>query len=424
MKFRFASSPLLRSGGFIAIAIACLSFHASAEVRTWTSADGDRTFEAELIAYEPDAGTVTVRRTDGETITFLNTVLSDDDNAFLSSVGAIAPPAADNAAGGTAPTGSGGDGSEPADMSKPVQVFILMGQSNMLGFGQVAGDKDGTLENAVKSKDLYPYLVDDEGNWTTRKDVRNVFVMNNNVRLNSWLTAGEANTGKIGPDLGIGWQMGGIFDAPVLILKSCIGNRSLGWDLLPPGTEAYEVDGKLQPGYGETPDTAGSGEKHTGDQWYAGKQWDTDIAGVRQVLDDLDTFYPGATGYEIAGFFWWQGDKDMRNGAHAAAYEQNLVKLINALREEFDAPNAKFVCATLGQTKQGAGGNDGRVLDAKFAVADATKYPEFKGNVATVYSNPLSKGGSSGGHYGNNAETYMNVGVAMGEAMVELLTGE
>ena len=49
------------------------------------------------------------------------------------------------------------------------------------------------------------------------------------------------------------------------------------------------------------------------------------------------------------------------------------------------------------------------------------KYAEFKGNVAAVYTHPLSKGGSSGGHYGGNAETYMNVGEAMGRAMVGLL---
>ena len=49
------------------------------------------------------------------------------------------------------------------------------------------------------------------------------------------------------------------------------------------------------------------------------------------------------------------------------------------------------------------------------------KYKEFKGNVASVYTHPLSKGGSSGGHYSGNAETYMNVGEAMGRAMVDLL---
>ncbi|MDP6046161.1 MAG: sialate O-acetylesterase, partial [Phycisphaerae bacterium] len=59
-----------------------------------------------------------------------------------------------------------------ADMSKPVQVYILLGQSNMVGAGKIFGDKDGSLANAVKTKKLYPYLVDDAGNWTERKDVR------------------------------------------------------------------------------------------------------------------------------------------------------------------------------------------------------------------------------------------------------------
>ena len=62
------------------------------------------------------------------------------------------------------------------------------------------------------------------------------------------------------------------------------------------------------------------------------------------------------------------------------------------------------------------------ILDAMLAVDGASgKYPEFKGNVAAVYTHPLSKGGSSGGHYSGNAETYMNIGDAMGAAMVKLL---
>lgn len=44
---------------------------------------------------------------------------------------------------------------KPADMSKPVQVYILMGQSNMLNFGKVKGG-DGSLETAVKEKICTP----------------------------------------------------------------------------------------------------------------------------------------------------------------------------------------------------------------------------------------------------------------------------
>ena len=66
---------------------------------------------------------------------------------------------------------------KPADMSKPVKVFIIMGQSNTLEMGRVKGDKEGTLEHAVKKENLYSFMVDDGGNWTKRMDVRNVHVM-------------------------------------------------------------------------------------------------------------------------------------------------------------------------------------------------------------------------------------------------------
>lgn len=49
------------------------------------------------------------------------------------------------------------------------------------------------------------------------------------------------------------------------------------------------------------------------------------------------------------------------------------------------------------------------------------KYPEFKGNVATVCSKPLCRGDASTGHCGGNAETYMYIAEAMGQAMVELI---
>ena len=56
-------------------------------------------------------------------------------------------------------------------------------------------------------------------------------------------------------------------------------------------------------------------------------------------------------------------------------------------------------------------------------VSDKTSaLPELEDKVAFVYAHPLSKGGGSSGHYGGNPETYMNVGEAMGKAMVELLS--
>ena len=151
--------------------------------------------------------------------------------------------------------------------------------------------------------------------------------------------------------------------------------------------------------------------------WHAGLQYDGDVARAKDVLKNLEKYYPNATAYEVAGFLWWQGDKDRYNAAHSAMYEKNLNQLFKTLRKEFNAPKAKMVVATLGQTnKDTASGNEKMIIDGMFAFAKA-----HKGEAATVYTNPLSMGSSSNAHYGGNAKTYMNVGIGMGKAMVELL---
>ena len=337
---------------------------------------------------------------------------------------------------------------KPADMSKPVQVFLIMGQSNAVGLGFITGDKPGTLETAVKGEKLYPFLVDDAGNWVERKDVRNVQIMSGrgggaSVSHNEFMTV-MGNT--MGVEYGVGHPLGNAIDAPVMILKSCIGNRSLGWDILPPGSKKFLADVKQRDGsvkkmvvagYKEAPDMwdadAAKGidtppppfvDKKTGKpiEWYAGKQWDDDIANAKKVLSELDKHYPGAQKYEVAGIFWWQGEKDCGNDAHADHYEGNLVNLIKALRKEFNAPNAKFVMGTLGEASKGIAGNEGKVLEAMMAVdGKSGKYPEFKGNVATVYTHDMARGGSGNGHYNHDSRVYMDVGLAMGQAMVELL---
>lgn len=125
---------------------------------------------------------------------------------------------------------------KPADMTKPVQFFILLGQSNMVGLGKVKGGEI-SLEHAVKEK-KYQYLVDVAGAWTERKDVRFVRYMSGNGPLNNeWMTV-KGNT--LGPEFGIGHPLGNAIDAPVMILKCCIGNRSLGCDLAPPGSERFK----------------------------------------------------------------------------------------------------------------------------------------------------------------------------------------
>lgn len=328
---------------------------------------------------------------------------------------------------------------QPADRQAPLQVYILMGQSNMLGFGRIdPEEQQGTLSYLVRQQ-RYPYLVDDQGNWTTRRDVRNVHVMDGrggdprdftNYRdmKNEWLTVKK---GHIGPELAFGHIMGQVHSQGVLILKACIGNRSLGWDLLPPGSERYEFEGKTYAGYGDTPPSWVEGEAKKKVHWYAGRQYDADTAHAKQVLQHLDQYYPGyeGQGYRVAGFVWWQGHKD-QNPAHASRYEQNLVRLIKSLRNDFQAPEANFVLATIGVGGDQLSGPGLDVAQAQLAVSgDAGKYPEFAGNVKTVDARPFWRDASvspskAGYHYNHNAETYMEVGTALGWAMAELIANQ
>jgi len=324
----------------------------------------------------------------------------------------------------------------PAEHTKPVKVYIMLGQSNMLGFGRVGSQETiGSLEFLVKEKGKYPHLVDEAGNWTTRQDVRYVHVMDQrgvdyrdmenfgDVR-NEWLTPKKS----FGPELGFGQVMGEFHEEPVLLLKACIGNRSLGWDLLPPGSERFEFEGKVYAGYKDVANFWNKGTEPKPVPWYAGRQYDADTAHAKAVLRNLEKYYPGyqGQGFEIVGFVWWQGHKD-QSAALASRYEQNLVHLIKMLRHDFDSPNAKFVLAT-GCGNPGRDGLGLQLAEAQLAVdGNRGKYPEFKDNVAAVDVRSLWREAdvspvNQGYHYNHNAETYYEVGDALGRAMATMLS--
>lgn len=170
-----------------------------------------------------------------------------------------------------------------------VKVFILLGQSNMVGMGKVAGEEqEGTLEYAVKIKGRYPFLVNERLEWkkVIDKRVRNVFTTGSGtgvgkLQKNDWLSVDR--TSKIGPEIGIGYELGKWLtetarchckeDVDILILKSCIGNRSLGWDLLPPGSPSFDyTDEKNKKvwhyaGYKESPSRWEEGTRPTPMGW-------------------------------------------------------------------------------------------------------------------------------------------------------------
>jgi len=299
--------------------------------------------------------------------------------------------------------------STPPDTTKPVKVYILAGQSNMVGMGEIGGSKPGTLQTVTKQENKFPHLVDDAGAWTARNDV---YFYEAELHFNGgWLTVPpRPGSGTIGPELQFAHIMGYAHDEQVLVIKTSNGNRSLGFDYRPPSLPYHSEN----------------------DEW-EGKSYRLMMEGVSSTLANIATILGDAykgQGYEIAGFCWWQGHKDQYDATNIAEYEGNLVALINDIRSEehgFNVPDLPAVIATIGFGGWGMDpdGVYGRIHAAQMAVSDPAKHPEFDGNVFSFdtrgyWREVAESPANQGYHYNRNAETFMLVGDGMGRGMIEL----
>ncbi len=313
-----------------------------------------------------------------------------------------------------------------AGVAVPFRIVYVTDAADGLGWIERA-DVPGTLSTVVRREGRHPHLLAEDGSWAERDDVWYKGVVT--ATADKPLSVGcGAGADSIGPELGFGHVVGDHHDAPVLLLKTSQGNRSLGWDFLPPGSERFEYDGRTYAGYGDRIPSWTADDPGKEVNWYAGKQYDDCVREAKAVLERFDEEFPqwAGRGFEIAGFVWWQGHKDGGSEAHASRYEQNLVQLIRSLRLDFDAPGAPFVVGTIGFGGFAMSGNQKTVAEAQLAVSgDSGRHPEFADNVRTVETRGLWREAdvsprNQDFHYHGNAETYLDVGAARGRAMLEL----
>jgi len=150
------------------------------------------------------------------------------------------------------------------------------------------------------------------------------------------------------------------------------------------------------------------------------------ISAVRNALDNPGHVYPDYKdqGIELAGLFWFQGLADAASPSKSAEYETHLANLIRDLRKDLKSPNLPVVVTALATNKH-MNEQCQQVHDAQMAVADAAKYPGFSGNVKSVDSLKACKPKqqSVGGRdpYSGHAASYLEIGEAMGKAMLELM---
>jgi len=199
-----------------------------------------------------------------------------------------------------------------------------------------------------------------------------------------------------------GHVVGDYHSDQVLLLKIAWGGKSLAVDFRPPSS-----GGTVGPYYTEM------------------------MSIINAFKANPKSYYPAYNNseddYEIAGFGWHQGWNDRINVAFNAEYESNMKNFINNVRADLGIPKVPFVIATTGMKGWDETSSKAlSLMEAQLAMADASKYPEFEGNVAVVetrgfWRTVAESPANQSYHWNRNAETYFLIGNGMAEEMLDLL---
>jgi hypothetical protein len=299
-----------------------------------------------------------------------------------------------------------------------VKVFILAGQSNMVGRGEsergngeVAGGI-GSLRYEVVNDNLnHGQLVVDSGNsatdpWVVRSDVK--FWWNRaDIGAGPAISKGGLNPkdfgsgpATFGPEYGFGWAVGDAISQRVLVIKTAWGGKDLFNNFRPPSA------GGVVGGY-----------------------YIEMVEQVREVLHNLGTEFPewNGLGYQIAGFGWHQGWNDSLNTFASDEYEANMAYLITDIRAEFDKPGLPFSIGTTGMVGAATSGDRLTVVNAQINIANPILHPELGDNIFTVDTRPFAETTENSPtndttHWKNNGKSMYRIGKGMGDGIVPLLT--
>ncbi len=235
---------------------------------------------------------------------------------------------------------------------------------------------------------------------------------------------------KIGPELGFGLALEQKLDAPILLIKTAWGGKSLHYDFRPPSAGPYEL----------SKDEAKK-ENAQKIKENAGLNFRLMNSAVQEVLKDLKKHHPeydASVGHEIAGFVWFQGFNDQFSPAFRDNYKNNMIAFVKDVRQEYQVPNMPFVIGVLGTgvTKEGVDKNAVSVGQRAAAAAPEFKdtvvavesYPFFDLNALAIFQKDWTKhqleffqvGSDRPYHYMGSGKFFVRIGDALATAMVDL----
>lgn len=167
---------------------------------------------------------------------------------------------------------------DESTLPAPVPVYLMAGQSNLVGVGDVANLTDTSFTQPFSPAPIWSRPT------TDFVDLASGF---------------DGQTVKLGPELSFGRQIVANTGADTYLIKYGLGATNLAED--------WQTDG-------------------------SGIQYNT----FRDVTNRaLDSFTNQGLTYQIEGLVWMQGESDTYNDAFAAAYEDNLLGFFAGVRDTF-----------------------------------------------------------------------------------------
>ena len=231
---------------------------------------------------------------------------------------------------------------------KKVKVFILAGQSNMEGHGQVRS------LNHLGKHPQYGYLLEKlkniDGSWKIRKDV--TIAWQAKEKKSGPLTIGWGSQDhEIGPELMFGTIMGDKYDEPVLLIKTAWGGKDVFCDFRSPTAGKLTEDEALLL----------ERERSENNNREIGYYYHKLVSEIKEHLTNIDDVVPNyqGQGYEIAGMAWFQGwndfcqwhveiDQKKVGVGIIENYPNNLSAMFRDLRQDLNVPNMPIAIGEMG----------------------------------------------------------------------------
>ena len=278
----------------------------------------------------------------------------------------------------------------------PTPVYILAGQSNMVGMGALEH-----LQDLVANDPRFAEFRGD--NNSTIRVYDNVTVYYNNHTGPCTAPGFGGSPHHFGVELGLASILNA--QSPTILLKTAWGGRSLAVDFRPP--------------------SAGVGNySHIPPEHY-GWEYRQMIHDVRFYLEQL-THHEHGIAVRLAGLIWFQGWNDVIAPAFVDEYASNLRHFLKDVRQDLGAPpDWPVIIAELGMHGLHPEGRAAaRILHFRRQQQSVTLLPEFRNTTrfCRTAAYAVTNGTTYGGiyHYNGRADTYVWIGQAMGRALQRL----